>query len=90
MTNHHRTCGHKPRSVGENRGNISCREDDEPDEGSGQANVEIWSDVDLDWRLKAIIPIELNLGSSQMDSLLCPGSPGLDFTTNDRELLVGS
>ncbi|GFV60642.1 hypothetical protein TNCV_45941 [Trichonephila clavipes] len=33
--------GHKPILVGENHDNSSCREDDEPDEGSGQTNAEI-------------------------------------------------
>ncbi|GFW20088.1 hypothetical protein TNCV_2320291 [Trichonephila clavipes] len=34
-TNHYKTWDHKPRLVGENCGNNSCREDNEPDEGFG-------------------------------------------------------
>ncbi|GFX41801.1 hypothetical protein TNCV_389141 [Trichonephila clavipes] len=41
-TNQNRICGCKPRLVGENRNNSSRQEDDELDEGSGQANAEIY------------------------------------------------
>ncbi|GFW54326.1 hypothetical protein TNCV_3702871 [Trichonephila clavipes] len=40
-TNYHRTRGHHPRSVGENRDDSSLWEDNEPNEGSGQTNVGI-------------------------------------------------
>ncbi|GFX16237.1 hypothetical protein TNCV_4704911 [Trichonephila clavipes] len=44
MANQQKTWGRKPRSVHENCNNSnSRREDDEPDEGNGQANALIWS-----------------------------------------------
>ncbi|GFS62618.1 hypothetical protein TNCV_3736891 [Trichonephila clavipes] len=43
MTNHQRTCGCKPCLVGKNHDNSKRREDNEPDEGSGQTNEGIWS-----------------------------------------------
>ncbi|PRD28414.1 UNVERIFIED_CONTAM: hypothetical protein NCL1_32446 [Trichonephila clavipes] len=43
MTNQHRTWNHKSRLVGENHDNSSLREEDEPDEGSGQEKVRSWS-----------------------------------------------
>ncbi|GFY02738.1 hypothetical protein TNCV_3506181 [Trichonephila clavipes] len=43
--NQHSTWNHKYRLVGKNIDNSSRWEDDEPDEGCGQANVGIWSAV---------------------------------------------